>query len=131
MNKVTIRDVYPIPRIDDCLTALGGNQWFWTFDMHAGFWQIGMAEEDRHKTLKKQYYWRGMFRDISQWIAACPKCSAVKTPLPKYAGLLQPITTTKTFEMAKICKRYGVEHIASSTYHYQTIGKVESKWKVS
>ncbi len=26
LNKVTIRDVYPIPRIDDCLTALGGNQ---------------------------------------------------------------------------------------------------------
>ncbi len=43
LNKETIRDVYPIPRIDDCLTALGGNQWFSTFDMHAGFWQIEMA----------------------------------------------------------------------------------------
>jgi hypothetical protein len=50
LNKVAIRDVYPIPRIDDCLTALGDNQWFSTFDMNAGFWQIGMAEEDRHKT---------------------------------------------------------------------------------
>jgi hypothetical protein len=25
LNKVTIRNVYPIPRIEDCLTALGGN----------------------------------------------------------------------------------------------------------
>ena len=50
LNKVTIRDVYPIPRIDDCLTALGGNQWFSTFDMHAGFWQIEMAAEDKPKT---------------------------------------------------------------------------------
>ncbi len=28
LNKVTIRDVYPIPTKDDCLTALEGNQWF-------------------------------------------------------------------------------------------------------
>jgi hypothetical protein len=50
LNKVTTRDVYPIPRIDDCLTAPGGNQWFSTFDMHAGFWQIEMAAEDKPKT---------------------------------------------------------------------------------
>ncbi len=36
---VNTRDVYPIPRIDDCLDALGGNAWFSTFDMHAGYWQ--------------------------------------------------------------------------------------------
>jgi hypothetical protein len=50
LNKVTIRDVYPIPRIEDCLTALGGNCWFSTFDMHAGFWQIEMLEQDKQKT---------------------------------------------------------------------------------
>jgi hypothetical protein len=38
-----------------------------------------MSRDRLYHTLKKQYYWRGMFRDISQWIAACPKCSAVKT----------------------------------------------------
>jgi hypothetical protein len=165
---------------------------------HSHELSVHMSRDRLYHTLKKQYYWRGMFRDISQWIAACPKGSAVKTPLPKYAGLLQPIITTKPFEMvamdimgplrtspegykyslyiidmftswpesiplrtltaeettrafqllvtrhacpikaltdrgtsfmsklfAKICKRYGVEHIASSTYHHQTIGKVE------
>jgi hypothetical protein len=50
LNKVTIRDVYPIPRIEDCLTAMGGNFLFSTFDMHAGFWQIGMLEQDKQKT---------------------------------------------------------------------------------
>jgi hypothetical protein len=50
LNKITVRDVYPIPRIEDCLTALGGNHWFSTFDMHAGFWQIEMLIKIKQKT---------------------------------------------------------------------------------
>jgi hypothetical protein len=48
--KITVRDVNPIPRIEDCLTALGGKHWFSTFDMHTGFWQIEMLEKDKQKT---------------------------------------------------------------------------------
>ena len=40
----------PYIRIDDCLDALGGNNMFSTFDMHAGYWQIPMKEEDKPKT---------------------------------------------------------------------------------
>ncbi len=32
--------------------------------------------------LRKQYYWKEMFHDISPWAAACPKCSTVKTNMP-------------------------------------------------
>ncbi len=50
LNQIKKRDVYPIPRIDDCLDALGGNTLFSTFDMHAGYWQIPMKEQDKSKT---------------------------------------------------------------------------------
>jgi hypothetical protein len=50
LNQVTTMDVYPIPRIDDCLDALGGNTLFSTFDMHAGYWQIPMKDQDKAKT---------------------------------------------------------------------------------
>ena len=50
LNQVTTRDVYPIPRIDDCLQALGGNILFSTFDLFAGYWQIAMSESDKQKT---------------------------------------------------------------------------------
>ena len=43
-----------------------------------------------------------MFHDISQWVAACPKWSTVKTNMPHNAGLLQPIITTQPFEMVAI-----------------------------
>ncbi len=58
-----------------------------------------MSRDRLYQLLRKQYYWKGMFHDISQWVAACPKCSTVKTNMPHNAGLLQPIITTQPFEM--------------------------------
>jgi exodeoxyribonuclease III len=51
LNKVTIRDAYPLPRIDDALSSLAGNCYFSALDAVAGYWQVPMAsEEDREKT---------------------------------------------------------------------------------
>ncbi|KAK3106610.1 hypothetical protein FSP39_023509 [Pinctada imbricata] len=50
LNDVTLKDAYPIPRVDDCLEALSGAKWFSSMDLNTGFWQIGMADEDKEKT---------------------------------------------------------------------------------
>ena len=50
LNKVTIPDSQPLPRIDDSLDALGGAKWFSTLDLKSGFHQVSVAEEDRPKT---------------------------------------------------------------------------------
>jgi hypothetical protein len=50
LNKVTVPDKFPLPRIDDLLDQLGNNVFFSTMDLAAGFYQIPVAEEDRHKT---------------------------------------------------------------------------------
>ncbi len=50
LNKITKRDVYPLPRIDDNLAALGRSQFFTALDLAAGYWQIPVAEKDKEKT---------------------------------------------------------------------------------
>ena len=50
LNSLTTRDSYPLPRIDDCLNALGGNKFFTLLDMASGYWQIPLAQEAKAKT---------------------------------------------------------------------------------
>jgi len=40
----------PMPNIEDILDALGGNSIFTTLDLASGYWQVPIAEEDRHFT---------------------------------------------------------------------------------
>ena len=50
LNALTIRDAYPIPRMDECIDSLGEATIFTTLDANSGYWQIEMAPEDRDKT---------------------------------------------------------------------------------
>ncbi|GBM75167.1 Transposon Ty3-I Gag-Pol polyprotein [Araneus ventricosus] len=46
LNEITIKDCYPLPRIDDTLVALNGSQWFSTLDLKRGYWQVEIQPED-------------------------------------------------------------------------------------
>ena len=50
LNTMTIRDHYPIPKIDDCIDSLGEATIFTTLDCNSGYWQTPIAAEDRDKT---------------------------------------------------------------------------------
>ena len=50
LNEVTIKDAYPLPRIDESLERLGNAKIYTSIDLAWAFWQIPLRKADRHKT---------------------------------------------------------------------------------
>ncbi len=50
LNTVTVKDAHALPRIDVSLDSLSGSRWFSSLDLHSAYWQVGITEEDHHKT---------------------------------------------------------------------------------
>ena len=51
LNEITTKDAYPLPRIGETIDALQGAGYFSSLDLASGYWQVPVAEKDRHKTV--------------------------------------------------------------------------------
>jgi hypothetical protein len=45
LNKITVKDKYPLPRISDLLRSIKNSKFFVALDLRAGYWQIPMAPD--------------------------------------------------------------------------------------
>ena len=50
LNNITVRDSYPMPRMDECIDSLGSATVFSTLDCNSGYWQLPVANKDQDKT---------------------------------------------------------------------------------
>ena len=50
LNGITQSDAYPMPRVDELIDRLGGAKFITTLDLTRGYWQVLVAEADRHMT---------------------------------------------------------------------------------
>ena len=50
LNAVTRRQVYPMPRIEDCLNSLGSGTHFTLLDLQSAYWQVALDEDAKPKT---------------------------------------------------------------------------------
>jgi hypothetical protein len=56
LNKVTIKNKYPLPRIDDLFNQLGGASIFSKIDLRSEYHQVQIKGEDIHKTAFQTRY---------------------------------------------------------------------------
>ena len=59
LNRITVKNRFPLPRIDDLLDQLGIAKYFSKLDLLKGYHQMLIPEKDRHKTAFKTRY--GLF----------------------------------------------------------------------
>ena len=69
INSLSVKDSYPLPLIEECLDTLSGVQYFNCLDMAAGYWQISIAPEDRHKTAFVTKY--GLYEHVRMGFGLC------------------------------------------------------------
>ena len=50
LNAQTVKDAFPLPRIDECFAKLGRARYFTCLDMASAFWQIPLRPGDEYKT---------------------------------------------------------------------------------
>ena len=53
LNKLTIKNKYPLPRIDDLFDQLRGAQVFSKIDLRSGYHQLKVKAEDVEKTVSE------------------------------------------------------------------------------
>ncbi|GBG87545.1 hypothetical protein CBR_g45603 [Chara braunii] len=56
LSVQTVKNVDPLPRIDDLLERLGGAKFFSKLDLKSGYHQLEIRQEDRYKTASKTRY---------------------------------------------------------------------------
>ena len=60
LNSLTVKDAYPLPRIDDSLRLLGNQQWFSTMDLATFQYPLAMSADAKRKAAFVTY--EGLFQ---------------------------------------------------------------------
>ncbi len=71
-NKLTIKNRFPLPRIDDLFDKLQGPQYFTSLDAASGFHQILLQESDRPKTAFRTPFGHYQFRVLPFGLTNAP-----------------------------------------------------------
>jgi hypothetical protein len=46
INAVLVKDVFPLPLVDECLDTLAGNVWYSKLDANSAYWQVKIKPEE-------------------------------------------------------------------------------------
>ena len=62
-------------------------------EAHSSAYAMHPGSTKMYRTLRDHYWWRGMKREIAEFVSRCLTCQQIKAEHQKPAGLLQPLPT--------------------------------------
>jgi len=72
LNKITVKNRYPLPRIEDLFDRLQGARYFSSLDLSQGYHQIRITDEDVPKTAFRTPFGHYQFRVLSFGLTNAP-----------------------------------------------------------
>jgi hypothetical protein len=74
-----------------CVPNLKHNKELILKEAHDSAYSIHPGSTNMYKDLKTRYWWYGMERDVTEYVAICDTCQRVKAKHQRLAELLQPL----------------------------------------
>ena len=87
-EMLVIKGKIYVPNVDDLRKAIIKETHFSSYAMHPNSTKM-------YRTIKKNYWWSGMKRDIAEFVSKCLVCQQVKVEHQKPARTLQPFPLTE------------------------------------
>ena len=84
-------------------------------EAHSSAYAMHPGSTKMFRTLKDHYWWRGMKREIAEFVSKCLTCQQIKIEHQKSAGLLQPLSwpNKSEIDMAFHIKPHRVPSVCS------------------
>ena len=73
LNENVLREIHPIPRVDDILAQLAGAKVFSKLDANSGFWQIPLSKKSQLLTTFITPFGRFCFKKLPFGISSAPE----------------------------------------------------------
>ena len=73
LNEKVLREVYPLPTVDEILAQVHGSTLFSKLDANSGFWQIPLSEKSRKLTTFITHNGRYCFNKLPFGISSAPE----------------------------------------------------------
>ena len=106
LNTLTVKDKFPLPKIDTCLDTLNGCEFFSTCDLRWGYWQTEIDERDRDKTafVTRKGQWR--FKVLSFGLANAPSQFVLSFGLAnapsQFARIMELVMSGLTYDVCLV-----------------------------
>ena len=87
LNDKTVKDAYPLPKIDEALDQLSGSRWWSCLDLASGYWQIAMHPDSVQKTAFSTHL--GLFEWLVMPFGLCNAPAVFERLMDKVLSSLQ------------------------------------------